>query len=1002
MRSHLSLACSLNGVCAAVAAAVCLCAVEAAAETVDHVNLTANTVWTIPAGEVKHVEYLTADGELTLTVKGGGTLELAVVDATNLTVRVLEGQLSTVRPVEMSAPEMTGDDWTYHLDASKSSTVTLSTKPRDGQPSVFRWYDVDGRAHPHPSKTTDPFFAGLTTENATTPRAFYRENFQNGLAVVDLGPYYNKAIAATLTATNCYLPFNGSYNNMSVTNHVEVFSVWQDHPEASSCEAENAFIGPQAMLGGTAFARGRGGNGKGFKLFEYSSYVVNKGEIWLDGEQVTYSTVPDEGWHVLNVRGDVSGKASSGACIGMTGWSVYAGARYGEVWAFSKRLEAETSARIRAYLASKWLGPRLAAVELTNGATLNPVGLLRGQVLRGFTGAVWDDCDLVFDGATDKNGDGLFQTGELVDLRHASEPTRWTQKITRPGSDALAGQVTIGTEDVLPANAATDGTTFRQSFISVHQAETTNATTGAVTFKPMCLQFPDGCGPSYNSETGTNDIYTMLFRFRVNRYCGTGFWTLLHANSWYSSEKGGGPLIRIAPKTILEPNGDGSVTTNYWDATEGRLTVNIGTVGAVASSDFQAITNGCWYELAVVMNKDGAYVGLGPNNSHMAFKSWKRTSSQKMTLAPKGVIKFFSESTSTSQSALKPAGSKNGDGDLAFFAMWSRALSTNEIRQAFSRAGAAVMGVGVPGLSRSIFAGAENFAGEKTFDVDAVDWSEMPRSLATGAKLNFRFKVPNWRYDLAQFLRIGTTQNSAAGTIRATVGGSAATVRLMPGGVANAHFPRGCFPTNTVLTLTLERTDAGTDPVELDFAELSGSWRLGHWNGKSDASSEAYGYPDYMIADRNGMDWCQAATTLRTNETGTVRTSTGKKSAVTFTLPPDLNPANCVAKITFATHTYQKGTANPLLNLSLRLNDAIIGRYHVGDNGPEGSERLDVPKEDGLPKRFTISLKTGTLQPGENKLVWGTEGLYYEAGWAAFDFLQFELRTPSGLVFLAQ
>lgn len=970
------------------------------AETVDDVELTCDTEWTIAKGETKHVEYLRVNTPVTLTVKGGGTLELAVVDAPDLAIRMVEGKLKTVRPETMSAPALDAGDWAYHLDASAKSTIVDGGDQRDGFPTVAEWNDVDGNMHPH--YPTTKFCAKVTSANV--PKPYYRENFQNGLPVVDFGTFCNPNAVGS-SSDKCFLAFCGNVDRYTVTNHVEVFIAWQDHPDARTytpVEGKTSYNGPQMAMGATAFYRGINVGDTGFKLFANSNYSLAKGDMWLDGRPVKYTEVPDSGWHVFHDRAVNGGNESNSGCLSMCGWSVYGGNRVGEVWAFSKPLDVELSARIRTYLQAKWLGPRVGTVELNAAATMENAASFRGSVVRvNLSGSVWDDCDFVFDGANDRNGDGLFQTGELVDLRHAADTNRWTHGIYRTDSKA-DDKVLIRTGDVVPVTSSTDGTLFRnQRYVSVYQRETTNET-GTVTLSPMCLRFPENNGPSKNAASGTNDVYTILARFRIGRYCGRDAWTLLHANSWLSGETGGGPLVRVCPTNILEPNGDGTVTTNYWDVTEGRFTVNMGTATVFSGTSFVAVTNGCWYEMAFVANRDQVLAGLAKMNDVMAFKSWKRTSSQKFTLAPKAVpIKLFSESTGTASTTLKAIGSKNGEGDLAFLAMWSRALSTNEIRAAFSRAGNAVMGVGVPGLSRAIFAGEESFAGEKTFETDAVDWSDMPRSLAAGAKLNLKFRVPNWRDDQPQFLRIGTTADSAAGTFTATLGGVSQPVSLVPGGVASAYFPRECFPTNVELTLTLERTDAGAGAVEFDFAEFTGSWRLGYLDNDSDGSAETLGYPEFHLTDRNGRDWNQAATTARTNATGAAVSNTGKKSVMKFVLPADIGPENCSGRFSMAVRSSSVGSGNgAYLPVAFKVNGVKYGKFHIG-TGPADSEKLNVTV-GGLPKPVTVTLPVGSLRSGENVVEFSIEGVYGAHGWASLDYAQFEIRSPSGMLILVR
>ena len=116
-------------------------------------------------------------------------------------------------------------------------------------------------------------------------------------------------------------------------------------------------------------------------------------------------------------------------------------------------------------------------------------------------GDVWQDCTAWYMGGTDKDNDGVFENGELTDIRHAANPDSPTHGGgVRTGNPGASNRV----ETVV---SATSGRTFpnqRVIYLSQIPGTTSNGNPG-VREEDIKLPF-----------AATTNQYTMLLRFRMD------------------------------------------------------------------------------------------------------------------------------------------------------------------------------------------------------------------------------------------------------------------------------------------------------------------------------------------------------------------------------------------------------------------------------------------------------------------------------------------------------
>ncbi len=188
-------------------------------------------------------------------------------------------------------------------------------------------------------------------------------------------------------------------------------------------------------------------------------------------------------------------------------------------------------------------------------------------------------------------------------------------------------------------------------------------------------------------------------------------------------------------------------------------------------------------------------------------------------------------------------------GQVNQFAVWNRALTADEVLRVLAWPNEDLVRAGVADGSSAEFNGAEPVA-EGPLDADA-GWGAFGGDIPAGASKSVAFVVPT-RFDgLPQLLRWRGAADSASGLLELKANGT--SVGVLP---AEANrwtvflIPGAQFVAGETTTLTLTRTDAGTDPLRTDALAVGGSWQEGtvsgnQWeNGSIDKTPVDYYVPD--------------------------------------------------------------------------------------------------------------------------------------------------------------
>ena len=195
-------------------------------------------------------------------------------------------------------------------------------------------------------------------------------------------------------------------------------------------------------------------------------------------------------------------------------------------------------------------------------------------------------------------------------------------------------------------------------------------------------------------------------------------------------------------------------------------------------------------------------------------------------------------------------------------AFWNRALTEQEVREAFGRPRPDIVRVGSANGNSDEFA----LDAAATATVDAFGtWRDFPAALRAGDTRNVTFPLSANESNLPQLLRIKTLAGGGSGTLRVSVNGTTVASRpIVAGQPFVAILPAQSFVTGAN-TLTLTRTDANGATIAIDALAVGGSWQVGKNDRKTDEFT--YGVPlssyDTYV---NTFAWNRAA---NAKETGT-------------------------------------------------------------------------------------------------------------------------------------
>ena len=571
-------------------------------------------------------------------------------------------------------------------------------------------------------------------------------------------------------------------------------------------------------------------------------------------------------------------------------------------------------------------------------------------------GDVWQDCTAWYMGGTDKDNDGVFENGELTDIRHAAiadSPTHGGGvRTNNPGASNRVETVV----------SATSGRTFPNQRV-IYLAQTAGKTDkGAYGVAEQDIKLP---------FAATTNCYTFLLRFRMDEKQPTNktFVSILDLGYKGGSDTKYSFYVRYYPET--EQFG---------------LLCNNGSISHTAASptnDLCQTMRETWVEMAVTLNNGTMRYGVrAPGLDGFSWNS-------KTFSFPAGHDIPYNNTIYVGccqgYGGYSPA-TFPFRGSAHLMAYWERVLSDAEVEEAFGTEGflesafhnPSVLTVG-GSYGTDVFAGATTGAVTEV-SADLQDLASFPAGIEAGRTLRIPFRVLDTCTNLPQQVRLAAAADSAGGTFALKIDGrSLKSLTVVPGGRASRHAPAEMF-TEGLHILDLIRTDNGADPVKLSQIEISGSWRLG-WVDNADTElggdiTSAAGTKEYYVTELSSNHW------------KTVRSGIAQSRLVKLYANVDGQDA---AQRQFVFKTRPRDYPAQSYDLVMFVNGTERFRRPCLPNGPI-DRRTPV----------VVKLPPGTLLAGQNEFMLKTEIVESyptpSSTWMRLDYFALEVgKDPVGL-----
>ena len=435
------------------------------------------------------------------------------------------------------------------------------------------------------------------------------------------------------------------------------------------------------------------------------------------------------------------------------------------------------------------------------------VGLLAPALALG---GVYDDVSWWMRGTYNGTGPSLPYIDAWHEIVHALE-------LGNPNIDANAySHVTPFGAGEEALHATTDvrcpysGRMLRNRSV-IHLAQTvkeSEETGGLVGRSTVLLMYLTG------ATTSNTNRYTVLLRYKMDsKYSSTATESMLIDYGWAYSQNSG---FQLAIR--------GDDDNQYFHVYRG-VTINSELKATMNSPDTR-ISCGKWVDIAIVNDYNNFYIYTCPEGGklcvqHVDIQPGASTVDRNDVNIGGHAFNSGSKTYTTAEfTAITAAMNQSFRGWIQQYAIWQRALSESEVREAFMDGCGSgdLIRFGVPNDSAFEFKGQ----GSET-DADlATDWRNLPQAL-TAAKptATIRFSTDSLSF-VGRRLSVKTTSASASGcTLSASLNGNAilSGASAVPGATLTADVPAADLVAG-VNELVLTRTDGGSGDLEIDCLHI--------------------------------------------------------------------------------------------------------------------------------------------------------------------------------------
>ena len=461
---------------------------------------------------------------------------------------------------------------------------------------------------------------------------------------------------------------------------------------------------------------------------------------------------------------------------------------------------------------------------------------------------VFDDAVFWFRGGKDLNGDGYMQKGEFFDDLHADDNGHANHQMgmssenyTGQYNSLFTGNAVIQKEDVVfPAL----GTNFVKNLQVLHIS--CDKKGGSYYFPFDVNPYPIFANNSISNE------YTIVSRIKIEDD-GISREQCLFRIGYDASDKKG---LYLALGRIKSSDGS-------WDKyIKGYFTPNSSSASSSHAFTIQIPSN-TWVDVAAVVGNGNLRIGVAApesssihdNNPTIAFAQapmW----TENCTLLGDGKYKFFCLEGQTTFATAGTMDQTAFIGSVQQMAIWKRALTDQEVMEAFGMPRPAIFRTGFDNGASNEFGGTRSVA---TQTIDGLgSWQGIWNTMKAGDTWTVNFTALRDEVSLPQIFSIKSLSGSAALIEPVLNGNSLGEGRI----AANSH---AFWPVAANLVvegenkLVIKRKDGGFRDFLVDAMELGGSLGVGKMtasstdDGRVDPERIKTGVPS--AADPNPQHW---------------------------------------------------------------------------------------------------------------------------------------------------
>ena len=466
---------------------------------------------------------------------------------------------------------------------------------------------------------------------------------------------------------------------------------------------------------------------------------------------------------------------------------------------------------------------------------------------------VFNDAVFWFRGGKDINGDHYMQQGEFFDDLHANDPSHANHNAT---VTSYAGQTGGSSHSVFAGNAAfaTEQVVFPAlGNNAVENMQVLHISNEAKQINNTNFYFPFDVNPhSIFEDNNISNEYTIVSRIRLDHdgynnntcFAKVGYDASSNKGMWFGFAKSysGYPgCMRVA--AYRTPNSGGSNAGVYFDL---------------------PVPTNIWVDLAVVVGNGKLRVGVAApaslashnNNPTIAFDQ-KDMWTDNCTLLTSEHYKLFCGDGQTAPAQASSADKSCFIGSVQQLAIWGRALSDQEVMEAFGMPRPALFRVGFDNDT------SNEFGGERTGSSQTIDglgtWQNIANAMKAGDTWTINFNALRDEAGLPQILSIKSLGGSATAQIEAKLNGTSLGEGRIAAG-SRAFWPVAAdIVRSGENTLVLTRKNGGTRDFLVDAMELGGSLGVGKMtasstdDGRVDPNLIKTGVPS--AADPNPQHW---------------------------------------------------------------------------------------------------------------------------------------------------